>query len=324
MSSAEEAASGKFSGKQTAVTPHTEAQRLHWIVVLLLISLALPFMIDIGPLRLSVYRIVLLIVFVPVIFAWLSGRAGRIRVADIALLLLCSWAMVSFIIIHGPDGIEAGGIMFVETVGSYLVARVYIRTASNFRAMVRILFLIVMFFLPFAIIEALTGQNVLLEIMDSIWNSYHRVAKDPRWGLQRVQATFEHPILFGVFCSSAIALTYLVLNYEKSVFHRIGSTFLVLFTAALCLSAGPMTAMTAQLLLIGWNWILKSVAARWKILAGLIAAMWIFLEIAATRSPRSNIHLLLLVQFIQRLYASPYLELWHRFHPRASLVGNWI
>lgn len=175
--------------------------------------------------------------------------------------------------------------MFVETLGAYLVARVYIRTASHFRTMVRILFMIVMLFLPFAIIEALTGRNLSLEILDSIWNSYSRVAKDPRWGLQRVQQTFEHPILFGVFCSSAIALTYLVLGYGKSWFQRMGSTLLVLFTAGLCLSAGPMTAMTGQLLLIGWNWMLKSVAARWKILATLVATAWIFLELAATRSP---------------------------------------
>ncbi|MGX0978380.1 hypothetical protein ACSSVY_004120 [Roseovarius sp. MBR-51] len=285
MSSVEKAAHGNFPGKQAASAPNHKAQWLRLIVPLLLISLILPFIINIGSLRLSVYRVILIIAFVPVTFAWLSGRAGRIRVADIAMILLCSWATVSFIAIHGPDGVQAGGIMFIETVGPYLVARVYIRTASDFRAMVKVLFLIVLFLLPFAIIEALTGQNLLLEIMDSIWNSYSRVAKDPRWGLQRVQATFEHPILFGVFCSSVIALTYLVLGYERSSFQRIGTTFLTLLTAGLCLSAGPMTAMTAQLLLIGWNWILKSVAARWKLLAGLIASMWIFLEITATRSP---------------------------------------
>src|SRR6056297_3498329 len=100
MSSAEEAASGKFLGNQSTVA-HTNTQRLNFWVPLLLISLIIPFIVNIGPLRLSVYRIILIIAFLPVIFAWLSGRAGRIRMADIALILLCSWATISFIAIHG-------------------------------------------------------------------------------------------------------------------------------------------------------------------------------------------------------------------------------
>ncbi len=284
MSSAEKATSGNFSANDST-RAQIQTQRLSVLVPIFLISLVIPFIINIGPLRLSVYRIVLIIVFLPVLFAWLSGRAGRIRVADISLALLCTWSTISFIAIHGAEGIQAGGIIFIETVGAYLVARTHIRSASDFRAMVKILLLIVLFFLPFALFEALTGRNILLEIMNNIWGSYPRVAKDPRWGLDRVQATFEHPILFGVFCSSAIALTFLVIGYGKSLLNRIGSTFLVLLTAGLCLSAGPMTAMTAQLLLIGWNWVFKSVASRWKILAVLVAAAWIFLEVAATRSP---------------------------------------
>ena len=166
MSSLEKSAYGKFTGKRSAVIPQNAGIKLHWVVPLLLMSLILPFIINIGSVRLSVYRIVLTIAFLPATYAWINGRAGRIRVADIALLLLCIWATVSFVVIHGLDGVQAGGIMFIETFGAYLVARVYIRNSSDFRAMVKVLFLIVLFFLPFAIIETLTGQNLLLEIMD--------------------------------------------------------------------------------------------------------------------------------------------------------------
>ncbi|MCR8726835.1 O-antigen ligase family protein [Frigidibacter sp. ROC022] len=260
-------------------------RQLPLIVPMLLVSLILPFILYLGPLRLSVYRVVLIVAFVPAVVAWLAGHAGRIRIADIALVLLCSWGAISFFVVHGTAGIQAGGMLFIETLGPYLVARVYIRSAAAFRAMVKALFLIVLFLLPFALIEAVTGKDILLEAMDTVWNSYPRVAKDPRWGLQRVQATFEHPILYGVFCGSVIALTYVVLGQGWSFLRRAGATFLVLFTAALTLSAGPLTGMTAQLLLLAWNRILGAVRSRWKLLACIIAAMWIFLEFASNRSP---------------------------------------
>ncbi|MEB8389455.1 hypothetical protein OO012_19775 [Rhodobacteraceae bacterium KMM 6894] len=285
MSSRENGVAGELTEIQTSAFPFPKAHGATWIVPLLLVSLVLPFIINIGPLRLSVYRIVLIIVTLPAVFGWLSGRSGRIRTADIAMLLLCIWAAVSFVVIHGTTTIQAGGIKFIETFGAYLVARVYIRTADEFRSMVKVLCLIVLFFLPFAIIEAVTGKNILLTTMDSLWNSYHRVMKDPRMGLARVQATLEHPILYGVFCGSVIALTFMVLGYGKSAFHRVGTTVLVLLSAALCLSAGPMTGMIVQVFLIFWLSVLNSVKARWKILGGLVVGAWIFLEIVADRPP---------------------------------------
>lgn len=271
----------------SSATPGAEAKgrALPWIVAILLFSLIVPFVIQLGTVRLSVYRIFLILTFVPVVIAWLSGAAGRIRLADILMVLLCTWGSLSFFMIHGAEGIQAGGILFFETLGAYLVARVYVRSAQAFRGVVRVLFFIVLVLLPFAILEALTGRNILLDTASSIYTSYSRVIKDPRLGLERVQSTFEHPILFGVFCGSAIALTFLVLGHAWGVMRRAAATFMVLFTAGLSLSAGPMTGMMAQMLLLGWNWMLRNMPSRWKLLAILVAAAWIFLEVAATRSP---------------------------------------
>lgn len=285
MSSFGDRSRGRLTVEHKGATSRRGERQLPLIVPVLLVSLILPFILYLGPLRLSVYRVILIIAFVPAMLAWLSGQVGRIRMADIALVLLCSWGSISFVVVHGATGIQAGGMLFIETLGPYLVARVYIRSAAAFRAMVKVLFLIVLFLLPFAVIEAFTGRDLLLDSLDKIWNSYPRVAKDPRWGLQRVQATFEHPILYGVFCGSIVALTYVVLGRGWSFLRRVGATIAVLFTASLTLSSGPLTGMTAQLLLLSWNWALKTVRARWKLLAALLAAMWIFLEFASNRSP---------------------------------------
>jgi hypothetical protein len=263
----------------------SQARSLALPVALFLLALISPFLLEVGGARLSAYRIVLLVMTPVLMYFWMVGRAGRIRLADVAVLLLCLWVALSFTVVHGPGvGIEAGGIFFVETMGAYLLARVFIRSMAAFRAMAKLLFWMAMVFLPFAVIEATTGKNILLDFASSIWDTHIRIRKEPRLGLDRVQATFEHPILFGVFCGNVIGLTHIVLGYGQSFLRRSSRTALVFLTAAFSLSAGPLTGMVAQFNLIVWNTIFAGLKSRWIALAGLGAAGLVFIEIAATRS----------------------------------------
>ena len=264
----------------------SRAARLPLPVVVFMIALVVPFIISVGELRLSVYRICLLVMIVPLVFSWLSGRAGRIRTADLALFLACAWATVSFSVLHGlAVGVELGGIFFAETMGAYLLARCGIRNADQFFRMARLLFWIILFLLPFAIVETVTSRNLLLQAANAVWHSQYAITKDPRWGLFRVQTTFEHPILYGAFCGSAVGLAWMVLGHGRSLVRRAGGTLLVLVATGLSLSSGILTGVVAQILLIGWNATLKTVRGHWLILAGLVAAAWIFLEFAANRPP---------------------------------------
>ena len=252
-------------------------------VLAFLIALAVPLMVNVGGLRLSPYRIVLLLTMPMLLARWLGGHAGRARTADITLFLLCFWAFLSFVVVHGQSvGIEAGGILFVETMGAYLLGRCLVRSADEFRNVVKVLFWIVLFFLPFAAIEAITGWNVILDVSQPL-GAYPDLSKEPRWGLERVQASFEHPILFGVFCGAVIGPTHVVLGYDQPFFRRWGRTAIVFVTAALSLSAGPLTGMIAQLELIVWDSVLKRLRSRWFLLAALLAASLVALEIVASR-----------------------------------------
>jgi len=258
---------------------------LKWPVFLFLISLAIPWIIAIGPLRLSAYRLVLIAMIVPCLAMWMSGKAGRIRLPDIALVVYCLWCFISIVTVHGTAfALEPAGIIFIETMGAYLLARCLIRSADDFHAMVLLLYRMVLVLAPFAIIEAYTGRNVLLQIFSTVAPTSPDIYMDPRWGLRRVHAVFEHPILFGVIASSVFALTHLVLGYGRSLPRRWFATGIVAFTAFMSLSAGPITALTAQGLLLGWNWILRNVRQRWKILTGFFALAFVAAELLTNRS----------------------------------------
>jgi hypothetical protein len=266
---------GSHAGRRTPI----------WPAKFLLLTLALPFFFPVGPLFLTADRIFLLLAFVPCVILWLTGRAGRIGIADIAVVLTWFWMTVSMVVIDGAgSAVEAAGINLLETVGAYLVARCFVRDADAFHDVVRFLFIMTAAMFPFALYEALTSRNILLEIANSVWPSYADVPKEKRWGLDRVASVFYHPILFGVFCGSCFSLAYYVLGYGSSAIKRLLRTFVVGATCFLSLSSGPLTALVAQAGLITFDSALAGFKNRWTALSGGVLALWVSLEIAANRS----------------------------------------
>lgn len=257
-------ASRRDIGTAAAAAP---AGKLPWPVVLFIIALIMPWAIYVGSLRLSPYRIVLIIMIVPCVKRLIGGEAGPLKFPDIAIFLYCLWAAVCLGVVHGlSTAIQSGGILFVETIGGYVLARVYIRTAEDFYNLVSLMFKVVIFLLPFGIIEMVSGQKLLLQLFGIFLPTIDVAQGEPRWGLARVQGPFEHPILFGVCCGSVLALTYMVLGHGQSFGRKCFKTAMVAATAFLALSSGPLTALMAQILLLIWNGALSSMKARWKLL----------------------------------------------------------
>lgn len=264
----------------------TDDAKLAWPVILLVVALVTPFILQLGPLRLPLYRFVLLIFFFPCLFQLLSGRVGKLIVPDFCVLFIGFWVTLSLIFHHGiAEMVEAIGIYQAETLGAYLFGRCYIRSSRAFFKLVRLCFIIILIMLPFALYEAVTGTNMILKIFDAIGRTYFDVWKQRRLGLDRVQGPFSHPILFGVFFGGLVGVTYYVLGYHLSRFGRTISTGIVGLTGALALSSGPLTALVAQVGFIVWDGLLKKVKSRWYILIGLVITAYIGIDLLSNRNP---------------------------------------
>ncbi len=155
-----------------------------FLVCIFLLSLALPIIFFIGPLRLSPYRIILILLFVPCMFSWLSGRCGKIRSPDILILLYSIWASIALFKAHGLNAVEPAGIYTVETLGSYFLARCYIRSAKDYEKAIWIMLIVIAILIPFAFVESLTGRNILNEALSTVFNVPRTFNKEPRLGLQ--------------------------------------------------------------------------------------------------------------------------------------------
>jgi hypothetical protein len=251
--------------------------RLAWPIIFLLVSFIVPWVISLGPVRLSLYRVVLIVMTVPCLVQFVSGKAGRVRLPDVAVILFGLWAVLCLAVVHGPTtAVQGGSITFIETVGAYMIARCYIRTEADFEKMVSLMFKIIVFILlPFGIIEMATGYKPLLKVFGTIMPVIDVTMMDRRWEFWRVQGPYEHPLLFGVNCGAVYGLTHLVLGYGRPLSQRWLRTGLVGLTVVLCLSSGPLSALVVQTALIGWNWLLSAVKSRWTLLSLALAILYV-------------------------------------------------
>jgi hypothetical protein len=253
-------------------------------ITILFICLVLPWQIYLGPLHLSPSRIWLTIMVVPCLYMWATGKAGRIRVPDVAILVFVLWAAIALSVVQGVDyALKSSGMLLIETVGGYMLARCFIRSAADFEGMARVYFRVMIFLLPCAIYEARTGTNLLFTILGAVWPTYQEIPEELRLGMTRVKGPFQHSILFGVFCGGAFALTFLVHGYGKRVPIRVASAALVALTASLSLSAGPMSAVATQLFIMVWDRVFRAFSGRWTLLWTLMACFYGVLSIFAKR-----------------------------------------
>lgn len=255
-------------------------------VWLFIIGLIIPLFVYIGPLRFSVYRLILVIAFFPALFYWLSGRAGPIRLPDICVLIICLWSTVSLSVVQGfAEMFETIGILWIETLGAYLLGRCYVRTPEAFFAVARLLFRIGLLMLPFAVYELYVGPSPILDLFRKIGATYPETPQQGRIGFERVQGPFAHPIHLGVFFGAMVGLAYYVLGYGQYWLRRIQRVSLVIFLCFTSLSAGPLVAATVQILFVLWDGILKSVRSRWYIFAGLALLAFIVVDMISNRTP---------------------------------------
>ncbi|PTM97184.1 O-antigen ligase family protein [Mycoplana dimorpha] len=258
--------------------------RLPWPVQAFLVGLVTPWIIPIGPMNLSVYRIVLLLMLLPCLFAWVRGKAGPIRFADVTVILFSLWSSLSLAIVGGPFAmIEAIGMLNIETLGAYFLARCYIRTADDFHAMVRFVCKLIIILLPFAIYESLTSHKPLLTTLALVFPTVDITTMEPRMGLWRVQGPFNHSILYGTFCGSLVVLAYAVLGYGKGG-RALWLPAVMSLSAFLSLSSAPIAGLLLQWGLVGWQRALRAFRYRWALLFGILFMGYLAVEIGSNQT----------------------------------------
>jgi hypothetical protein len=279
----------KFSRTPQHVMSLKDAvQLLPWPVTALVIALAMPTetSLYVGSLRLSPYRILLIITLFPSLSRLFSNQVGSPHIIDFLMIAHSAWVLLAFVVNEGSgQGFESGGIYIVESLGAYLVGRCWVRTRRDFEAFCRIVFFMVLFMLFFTIPEALTGYHFIREAFQLVFGGGGLPYIEPRLGLSRAFGSFDHPILYGTFCATTVAATYYVVCSARVGMRQILTMSAVGLATFLSLSSGAFVAMGIQVLLMGWDRLTRGISSRWLIFGSLFATAWMFLSLLSNRSP---------------------------------------
>ncbi|RVH36138.1 O-antigen ligase family protein [Sinorhizobium meliloti] len=254
-------------------------------VAIFLIGLVIPWVIPLGTFNLSVYRFVLVGTLPLSLIMWVRGKAGRIRVPDIGFILFSLWVGITLVAAHGIDSaVEPAGILFIETVGAYFLGRCFIRSAGDLYKMTLLWAKVVILLSPFALYEWISGSKPILTALSAIFPTVEITTMGPRWGFWRVQGPFSHPIEFGLFCGSLLAVAYVILGRGRGVLRWLLPAA-VGATAFLSMSSAPIAGLMIQTALTGWNWFLGKIKYRWKILWGLAFIAYLVVEFGSNQTP---------------------------------------
>lgn len=264
--------------------------KLPWPVTLYFLMILLPVEFNLGSLFMTGVRLILILLAIPMAIKLFTKKAGPYLWTDLFFALFSIWNIISLFHNNPDQAISFGGSVGVEFLGGYLLGRLYIRTAADLLAMCKMLFLVVTITIPFAIYESQTGVALIptliekLPVVFSLDDFYNELA-GRRLGLERSQVIFAHPIHYGLFCSTAIALAFVGFKDIYSTRFRIFVTFLMLLGVFLSVSSGALLPVILQFGLIIWARIFDSVRARWYYLLALTAFCYVVVSMLSNRTP---------------------------------------
>lgn len=254
-------------------------------VALLMISFTMPFFFSLGGLKLTGYRVVLIIFLVPAMIRWLNGSAGKIRGVDWLIIGFAFWSALTLAVNHGlVSKWQFTGMLVIEILAPYFIARAYIRDLESFRYFVRWFLIIIVVLLPFSVYEMITEQSPLLDFFGGFANVYQKWIYEQRLGLFRAQATMPHPILFGVFMTPSFALFWYVLGWNKTLFTKVGLSSLAGIVVFTSLSSGAFLNVIIQMALMAWNKMCSFLKNKWKVLLICFAIFYVVIEVGSNRN----------------------------------------
>jgi len=261
--------------------------RLHPLILLYLLAVILPVGFDIGSVAFTGLRVVLLLLFVPLAFKVYVSKVDRIYPIDVLFALHVLWMFVAIGVNNPNRVVQNASSVGLEFLGGYLLGRAYIRSAGDMFALVRALIALAVLSLVFAIPESLNSKAIIPDWISRIpgLTTVSQTDIPMRMGLHRAQVYFAHPIHYGLFCSSAFALTLVGLRNVMTKGKRILFASLIGLGVFLSLSSGALLSVVLQLGLILWSHVFRRNPSRWKLLLGLFAALYIFIDVASNRTP---------------------------------------
>jgi hypothetical protein len=248
--------------------------------------------LTVGGLFLPIYRVALLVLLPLATFEILNKRI-RLTLPDWLIAAFTILQAISLIYHHGltePITVVSmnsistttafinSGTTIVETLGPYLLARAFIRSQAQALAAMRLVIIIALILGTTTLVESWSGYSIYT-LSSAIDDSYMR------FGLHRASGPFPHPILFGLFCATALAFTLAISRPQMSVPKRGLLALLLLVAVFTSASSAAFAACAIQVALIIWYCASAGLKHRgWYLFVGS-ALVYVIIASLSNRTP---------------------------------------
>ncbi|MBB5723655.1 hypothetical protein FHS72_003300 [Loktanella ponticola] len=258
--------------------PNTVALPVVVGLYLFVFLVPIEFSFYIGPLLVTPTRFFLILAAGPVIFASLSRH--KLQSEDGFFIGFILWVAMAYFYKRGAAGVEIVGQAFLEIAISYCVARTYLVGVDQFRKLAVVLSVTVAVLGILAIPEGISHYRFLHEVPEMLTGFYYYISDDTRMGLLRSSSTFEHPILFGLFCASLFTFAWYTFTSTGA---RIAHLVMTVMATALSLSSAALLILMMQFSLIIFERLTRSFKQRTMVFGTLLVTAIVLIESLSNR-----------------------------------------
>jgi hypothetical protein len=230
---------------------------------LALIGIILPQEVQVlfGGAKFTAGRIAVILLLFPALFMWCQ-RGRRLVFADFFAWATAVWMLVAGVSTGGWASLpSAAGAETLEFIGGYIIARGFFFEPARLNPFVRVLRIFGTAAVLLALADTISGRWVAQDLAGAI---FHVAPPGPvyREGIIRATSTFDHPILFGTFCS---LVTSILLYSKLGAPSRIVYIGIFLLGSFLSLSSAALLSFFIILALYSYDQLMNRYAWRWQI-----------------------------------------------------------
>lgn len=252
------------------------------ILLALLIFVPIELSVRVGSFSMPWYRIFLFVIAIPVLVRALTGHI-KLKSFDRWLIALTVWICFCELLKRGLGGIQPSGTLIAESLVVYFLARIHFTRIGHFISFASMLFKMCLVAVLISIPETfILKTHFVHDIARQITGYYYDVQTETRLGFLRGASFFEHPILYGLFCSFTFGIVW---SSTKSSLKRKFRSVVLLVGVITSLSSAPILTMIIQITLIVAERITQKIRHRVKIVLAFSAFTYVFLSVFSNRGP---------------------------------------
>lgn len=254
-----------------------------WVIALFFVALFIPGNLYIG-VRMTPFRLFLIVMAIPMLLRFRADPTIRVMPIDVLMFLATFWRALAILVNHQLSEVINAGASFMELFFGYLLGRVYLRSAADYRFFFRCFLVTLVAFLPFGLVELLLRKELLRDLAGIVLQQppMDTRSQNFRMGMMRVQLSFDHAILYGTFCTMGFANLYYV--YKDRFPLNLAYAGFAGFMTLLALSSSSMLVLGLQVGLMVYGAMFRWLPLRWVVLVLTAVFLWYGFELIFSKT----------------------------------------